>query len=135
MFCHSRRIAGHAASRFVSTRANRRRTNRRCGLRSHAVTAERTKKPRAVRRGADSQVGVEGFEPFKNSREKVGQSGSGGSNSGNNGAETGAASPPATPADPELTALIAAWPHLPPALKAGIAAMVTAASGPAGKKK
>ena len=57
---------------------------------------------------------------------------SGGSKSGNNGAGFGPPTPTATPpkpADPELAAVVAAWPDLPPALRAGIAAMVAAAGG------
>ncbi len=35
--------------------------------------------------------------------------------------------PPAKPADPELAAVVAAWSDLPPAVRAGIVAMVRAA--------
>jgi hypothetical protein len=50
---------------------------------------------------------------------------------------------PATPTDPELAAVVAAWPDLPPAIRAGIVAMVKAAastnpptlpSGPSGAR-
>jgi hypothetical protein len=37
--------------------------------------------------------------------------------------------PAIAPTDPDLSSLIAAWPTLPPALKAGIVAMVKAAGG------
>jgi hypothetical protein len=33
-----------------------------------------------------------------------------------------------TPSDPELTRVVEAWPELPPAVRAGIAAMVRAAA-------
>ena len=62
---------------------------------------------------------------------------SGGSKSGNIRAGFGSPTPtptstpatpahPAKPTDPELAAIVAAWPNLPPAIRAGIAAMVTA---------
>lgn len=35
----------------------------------------------------------------------------------------------AIPADPDLSAVIAAWPNVPPAIRAGILAMVKAATG------
>ena len=34
---------------------------------------------------------------------------------------------PAPPADPELAAVVAAWPDLPPAIRAGVVALVKAA--------
>lgn len=40
---------------------------------------------------------------------------------------------PATPADPDLAAVVAAWPALPPAIRAGVMALVNAGKGtPAG---
>ncbi|MFN7375249.1 MAG: hypothetical protein ACK5VC_06635 [bacterium] len=53
-----------------------------------------------------------------------------GSKSGNNGGGPGPTTPPAKPADPELAVLVAAWPDLPPAIRAGIVAMVAAAMPP-----
>jgi hypothetical protein len=41
--------------------------------------------------------------------------------------------PPATPpkpTDPELAAVVAAWPDLPPAIRAGVVALVKAATPP-----
>jgi len=37
--------------------------------------------------------------------------------------------PPAKPTDPELAAVVAAWPDLPPAIRAGVLALVKAAGG------
>jgi len=55
---------------------------------------------------------------------------SGGSKSGNNGAGFGPPTPPptppATPTDPELAAVFAAWADLPPAIRAGVVALVRA---------
>ena len=48
-----------------------------------------------------------------------------GSKSGNNGRGFD----PAMPADPELAAVVAAWPTLPPAIRAGVLALVAAAGG------
>ncbi len=39
-------------------------------------------------------------------------------------------SPPSSPIDPDLRAMIAAWPTLPPAIRAGIVAMVAASDPP-----
>jgi hypothetical protein len=61
---------------------------------------------------------------------KTPDSESGGSKSGNKGAGFGAP----TPTDPELTAVVAAWPDLPRAIRAGIVAMVGAAGGSKGGK-
>jgi hypothetical protein len=44
------------------------------------------------------------------------------------GAESGAPGALSTIADPELAHLVKAWPNLPPAIRAGIVAMVNAAS-------
>lgn len=54
----------------------------------------------------------------------------GGSNSGNKAGGFGVPTPPAKPTDPELAAVVSAWPVLPLAVRAGIVAMVRAA-GPA----
>jgi len=53
---------------------------------------------------------------------------SGGSKSGNKGAGLGPATPPAKPTEPELAAVVAAWPDLPPTIRAGIVALVNAAA-------
>jgi hypothetical protein len=66
---------------------------------------------------------------------------SGGSKSGNILAGSGASTPPTTPpatpaptpaapADPELAAVVAAWPNLPPAIRVGVLALVKAATPP-----
>jgi hypothetical protein len=54
-----------------------------------------------------------------------------GAHSGAHSADSAPNPVPATPTDPELATVVAAWPHLPPALRAGILAMV-AASKPTG---
>ncbi|MBL9001782.1 MAG: hypothetical protein JNK25_11670 [Phycisphaerae bacterium] len=69
---------------------------------------------------------------------------SGGSKSGNIRADSDAEPPPAspchhvttspkppapTPPDPELAAVVAAWPALPPAIRAGVMALVRAGGG------
>jgi len=74
----------------------------------------------------------EGLEQSRFPSGNAGVSDSGGSKSGNNGAGSGPPRPPATPpkpTDPELAAVAAAWPDLPPAIRAGIVAMVKAAGG------
>lgn len=63
----------------------------------------------------------------------MGVSDSGGSNSGNIRANSDPLIAPPKPTDPELAAVISAWPNLPEPVRAGITAMVYAASG--GKKK
>lgn len=68
---------------------------------------------------------------------KSGVAESGGNKSGNTGARFGDSAGVAKPTDPELAAVVAVWFDLPPALRAGIVAMVKAAtsttppSGPA----
>lgn len=37
---------------------------------------------------------------------------------------------PTPPADPDLAAVVAAWPQLPPAIRAGVLALVKAATPP-----
>lgn len=65
---------------------------------------------------------------------------SGGSKSGNIGAGFGGPTPPATPpipppTDPELAAVVAAWGDLPPAIRAGVLAMVRAVTTPQKRAK
>jgi hypothetical protein len=70
-----------------------------------------------------------GFEPMSFPSGNAGGSASGGSKSGNNAACSGAERDiEAVPADPDLAAVVAAWADLPPALRAGILAMVKAAT-------
>lgn len=54
---------------------------------------------------------------------------SGGSKSGNKGADRRSAMIPTRPTDAELAAVIAAWPNLPLAIRAGVLALVRAAGG------
>lgn len=91
-------------------------------------------------------MGRAGLEHLSNPAAKPHVHDSGGSNSGNIHATqplTSTLTPtptptapdapppaPTTPADPDLAALIAAWPTLPPTIRAGIAAMVKAAGTP-----
>jgi len=54
-----------------------------------------------------------------------------GSKSGNTGVVAATATLtviPAKPTDPALAAIVAAWPNLPPAIRSGIVAMVTAST-------
>ena len=69
-----------------------------------------------------------------NPHEKTGytenSAGSGGANCGAPGAGNRADNPPDdAPDDPDLVAIVAAWPTLPGPVKAGIVAMVRAAGG------
>jgi hypothetical protein len=76
-------------------------------------------------------VGVTGLEHPANPKPNTPIPESGGSKSGNTGGGFGPPTPPATPpkpTDPELAAVVAAWPDLPPAIRAGIVAMVKAAT-------
>ncbi len=79
-----------------------------------------------------------GFELSRFPSGNAGVSESGGSKSGNIRPVSCAPTPPAKPTDPELAAVVAAWPDLPPAIRAGVLALVkaatppTAPSGPAG---
>lgn len=51
---------------------------------------------------------------------------SGGANCGALSGDSGAPAGPVPPPDPDLAAVVAAWPGLPPAIRAGIVAMVKA---------
>lgn len=68
------------------------------------------------------KVPPRGVEQIENSSGNQGVAPQGGAESGALGAENG-------PKDPELGAIIHAWPTLPDAIKAGILAMVRAAGG------
>lgn len=78
------------------------------------------------------RMGATGLEPSRDSGEKAGGSLSGGNKSGNKQADSGAPAHlpptpvPAKPTDPELAAVVAAWPGLPPAIRAGVIALVNA---------
>ena len=63
-----------------------------------------------------------GFEPPQDFPEKTTVSEQG-------GAESGAHAAPIAVSDPDLRAVVSAWPELPEALRKGIVAMVKAASG------
>jgi hypothetical protein len=74
-------------------------------------------------------MGDTGLEPTPKTPSETQVSDSGGNKSGNNGAGVSAPiRPPERPADPDLAALVAAWPALPSAVRAGIVAMVRAAA-------
>ncbi len=71
-------------------------------------------------------MGSPGLELPRFPSGKSGVEWSGGNKSGNTDAPRGDFGGVAVPTDPELAALIAAWPDLPPAIRAGIVAMVAA---------
>lgn len=72
------------------------------------------------------EVGDTGLElPAKNPR-KTRVHDSGGSKSGNTRGDSDPPTGPVPPPDPDLAAVVAAWPGLPPAIRAGIVAMVRA---------
>ncbi|MCC6427501.1 MAG: hypothetical protein IT435_11845 [Phycisphaerales bacterium] len=75
----------------------------------------------------------EGLEHLRDSAGNTRVSDSGGSKSGNKGGGFGPPTPPAKPTDPDLAAVIAAWPSLPAAVRAGITAMVKAAGAGGGR--
>lgn len=77
----------------------------------------------------NDQVGAEGFETVAFPGGKAGGAIQSGAHSGALDGDSTAKPSPTPPADPELAAVIAAWSGLPPALRAGIAAMVKAAGG------
>lgn len=78
----------------------------------------------------NTRMGRAGLEHTANPAGNSQVSNSGGSKSGNNGADFGPPSPQTPPTDADLSAVVAAWPDLPTALRAGIAAMVKAAATP-----
>ena len=69
-----------------------------------------------------SEVGDIGFEPTPKTPRETQVSDSDGNKSGNNRARFRASTAPDRPADPDLAALVAAWPALPSAVRAGVAA-------------
>ncbi len=85
-------------------------------------------------------MGATGLEPVRDAKAISPDSESRGNKSGNIGAGSGGSEPPspapaptpptvpATPADPELAAVVRAWPDLPSAIRAGVLALVKAAS-------
>jgi len=78
------------------------------------------------------KVPPEGLEQSRCSAGNAGVADTGGSKCGNKGAGFDASTPPATPpkpTDPDLATVIAAWPSLPPAIRAGVLALVRAAGG------
>ena len=83
-------------------------------------------------------MGDTGLEPSRFPAGKSGVSESGGSKSGNKDAPFSDSAGVLKPTDPELAAVVAAWSDLPQTVRAGIVAMVkaatppTAPSGPAG---
>jgi hypothetical protein len=76
-------------------------------------------------------MGPAGSEPPHDSSGKTRVPDSGGAHSGALSGDSDPKTPPAPPADPDLSAVAAAWPNLPLAIKAGILAMVRA-TGAAG---
>jgi hypothetical protein len=75
-------------------------------------------------------MGATGLEapPFYAGTARVPESG--GNKSGNKAAVSGSL----TPADHDLAAVVAAWPNLPATIRAGMKAMVQAATGRGGGK-
>ena len=72
-------------------------------------------------------MGRTGLEHPHGSTGNAGSLDSGGSKSGNNGAGFGSPILP-KPFDPDLAAVLAAWPDLAPAIRAGVVALVKAGS-------
>lgn len=72
------------------------------------------------------EMGDTGFEPMRKTPGETQASDSGGSKCGNTSAVFAPCPPPVPTHDPDLAALMAAWPGLPHAVRAGIAALVRA---------
>lgn len=102
---------------------------------SQLVVGTGLTRPDANRRGLVhfGGMGSPGLERTPKTAGNTPVSDTGGSKSGNIGAGPGMDTPP-TPTDPALASVVAAWPHLPPALRAGIVAMVQAATHPSGDR-
>ncbi len=77
-------------------------------------------------------MGAGGFEPLRSSAGKTQGVDPRGSKSGNNGAGSGPPTPPAKPTDPELAAVVAAWPTLAEPVRLAIKALLSAAALPPG---
>jgi hypothetical protein len=73
-------------------------------------------------------MGDTGLEDTAKSSGNTHDSLAGGNNSGNKGETSPPSTSGATPFDPDLAALITAWPTVTPAVRAGILAMVKAVS-------
>lgn len=71
-------------------------------------------------------MGATGSELPRNLSDNTKGSDSGGNKSGNTGARFGDSAVVTTLTDPELAAVVAAWPDLPPAIRAGVIALVQA---------
>ncbi len=100
-----------------------------CGESSQAASVQRDTAP--CETVPFPEVTPWGFEQPQFPTGNTAVSETGGNRTGNTGAGFGPMTPPATPpkpTDPELAAVVAAWPDLPAALRAGIVAMVAAAA-------
>jgi hypothetical protein len=75
-------------------------------------------------------MGSPGLELPRFPSGKSGVEWSGSNKSGNTDAQFDDSAGMTNPTDPELAALVAAWADLPPAIRAGIVAMVKAATPP-----
>ena len=80
--------------------------------------------PRLVTGGAQWAIGRAGFEHPAKTPEKMHISPKCGAKCGALSGDSDPIPAPATPSNPDLAALIDAWPTLPAAVKAGILAMV-----------
>ncbi|MBM4225847.1 MAG: hypothetical protein FJ167_13985, partial [Gammaproteobacteria bacterium] len=88
--------------------------------RTHHASIITKSAPRPKPRG--TKIPPRGFEPSANLSQNL-------NNSQQGGAKCGALDSESRPIDPELAELVAAWPTLPEPIRAGILAMVRAASG------
>ncbi len=79
-------------------------------------------------------MGATGLELRRFPSENTEVPASGGSKSGNKDAPSGGSPGAVKPADPDLARVVAAWATLPPAIKAGIVALVKAATGTEGNR-
>ena len=81
----------------------------------------------------NDSMGEEGLEPSPFPSGKSGVSESGGSKSGNKDAPFGDSAGVVKPTDPELAAVVAAWPTLPLAIRTAILALLDSTQ-PEGRK-
>lgn len=86
----------------------------------------RIRAPRVEAAQPTEKVGDTGLERSRVSPGNDGVSGEGGSKSGNNERDSVSQTPSAAPADPELTAVVVAWPHLPESIRSAIRSLVAA---------